>query len=84
MGRLAEMESPLAPLFGLADKIALLERRVIAAEGSDLESCLKADLARMRWSLDGLIDDTDGIVEEMPWWTDWKSSGLRNGGGHRQ
>lgn len=61
----------MAPLFKLAEDIALLRQRLGYPNGGELEDCLKLGLARMQWSLDGLIDDTEGWVGDMPWWTEW-------------
>jgi hypothetical protein len=61
----------MAPLFKLANDIAVLRRRLAGARNSELEGHLKLGLARMQWSLDGLIDDTQGWIEDMPWWTEW-------------
>ncbi|QJU60316.1 hypothetical protein HL653_23585 [Sphingomonas sp. AP4-R1] len=58
-----------------------MEPRLAYAEESELESCLRPDLAQMPWSLDGLIDDLRGIVNEMPWASDWiRRTGPATGG----
>jgi hypothetical protein len=48
--------------------------RVAYAAGNDLEPVLCLELARMRWELEGLIDDIDGVIDMMPWWIAWKEN----------
>jgi hypothetical protein len=69
------MDPRMTPLFRLADEIARLRRRLACADGSDLEGPLKLGLAQMQRSRDGLIHDTEGWIEIMPWWTEWSRRG---------
>jgi hypothetical protein len=66
------MDPRIVPLFRLADSIASMRLRWEAATGSDLEGPILGCLTNMIWDLDGLIDDTEGIMETMPWWEAWK------------
>jgi pyruvate kinase len=65
------MDPRAAALCKLADDIAEMHRRLAVAAGSDVEAMLKLGVARMIWTLDQLIDESEGIIEEMPWWNAW-------------
>jgi hypothetical protein len=65
------MDPRAAALCKLADDIAEINLRLAFAAGSDLEVMLTLGVARLKWTLNQLIDDSEGIIDEMPWWSTW-------------
>jgi hypothetical protein len=59
-------------LIELADEIAKLRPMIDAAAAGEAGARLRIVIARMHWMLDGLIDDTEGLIETMPWWSEWQ------------
>jgi hypothetical protein len=68
------MDTRAAALCKLADDIAEMHRRLVVAAGSDVEAMLQLGVARMIWNLDQLIDASEGVIDEMPWWSAWMRS----------
>jgi hypothetical protein len=66
------MDAHIAALFPLADEIALLQRSIADVAGGELEQELRYSLVRMQRLLDGLLDETEGVIDTMPWWLEWR------------